>query len=99
MLRPTRFRLVTDSDIVPAFRPCNLIKTKSSGVQIVGISGFAPWKASADWLTLGLLPRLQKRPGFFGNVAGEWRCFNRGGGRSPPAGAESGVFWAQVAPP
>jgi hypothetical protein len=80
MLRPTRFRLVTNFDIVPALHPCNLIKTKSSGVQIVGISGFAPWKAPDDWLTRGLWPRLQERFGFFGNVAGEWRCFNRGGG-------------------
>ena len=80
MLRPTRSRLVTDSDIVCALRPCNLIKTKSSSVQIVGIPGFAPCKASADWLTLGLWPRLRERPGFFGNVAVEWRSFSRGAG-------------------
>jgi hypothetical protein len=64
MLRPTRFRLVTDSDIVPALRSCNLIKMKSSSVQIVGIPGFAPWKAPDDWLTPGLWPRLQKHPVF-----------------------------------
>jgi hypothetical protein len=80
MLRPTRFRLVTDSDIVPALRSCNLIKMKSYGVQIVGIPGFAPWKAPDDWLTLGLWPRLQKHPVFFGNVAREWRGFNPGAG-------------------
>jgi hypothetical protein len=32
MLRPTRSRPVTETDIVPALSPCNLIKTKSSAV-------------------------------------------------------------------
>jgi hypothetical protein len=40
MLRPTRFLAVTETDIVPALRRCNLMKTKSFSVQIVGISQF-----------------------------------------------------------
>jgi len=42
MLRPTRSRLVTETDIVPALRRRNLIKTKSYSVYFVGIFAFAP---------------------------------------------------------
>src|ERR1700719_4263226 len=52
MLRPTRSRLVTEIDIVPAFRWCNLIKEKSFSVQNMGISGFARPEAAGGWLTL-----------------------------------------------
>jgi hypothetical protein len=52
MLRPTRSRLVTEIDIVPAFRWCNLIKEKSFSVQNVGIFGFARSEAAGGWLTL-----------------------------------------------
>jgi hypothetical protein len=45
MLRPTRSRLVTESDIVRACRWCNLIKTKSFHVYFVGIFRFACWEA------------------------------------------------------
>jgi hypothetical protein len=79
MLRPTRSRLVTETDIVPALRSCNLIKTKSFGVQFVGIFESASWEATTHWLTLGPLPRLRGGTGFVGNVAGEWRGFNRDG--------------------
>jgi len=53
MLRPTRSIAVTEIDIVAALRWCNLIKTKSFAVQIIGISRFASWKATMQWLTLG----------------------------------------------
>jgi hypothetical protein len=45
MVRPTRSRLVTDPDIVGALGKCNMIKTGSLPVQILGISHFASWKA------------------------------------------------------
>src|SRR5882724_3181978 len=77
MLRPTRSLEVTGIDIGPAPGSCNLIKTKSFRVQIVGNSEFASWKAVADWLTLGPPPGLPDRPAFFGIVADEWRGFNR----------------------
>src|ERR1700719_3536025 len=77
MLRPTRSRLVTEIDIVPAFRWCNLIKEKSFSVQNMGISGFARPEAAGGWLTLRPSPRLRRRPAFLGNVAGDWRCFSR----------------------
>jgi hypothetical protein len=41
MLRPTRSRLVTETDIVGARRQCNMIKTKSFSVENLGISAFA----------------------------------------------------------
>jgi hypothetical protein len=47
MLRPTRSRPVTESDIVPASPPCNLIKTKSSLYKF-GQFCFARWEAAAD---------------------------------------------------
>ena len=71
MLRPTRSRPVTETDIVPALRPCNLIKTKSFGVQIMGNFVFARQEAAADWLTPGLLPRLRGGAGFL------WECCGR----------------------
>jgi hypothetical protein len=41
MLRPTRSRLVTEIDIGPARLSCNMIKSNSFFVQIVGILRFA----------------------------------------------------------
>jgi hypothetical protein len=41
MVRPTHSRLVTEFDIGRAFGRCNMLKTKSSDVQIVGIFAFA----------------------------------------------------------
>jgi hypothetical protein len=64
MLRPTRSRPVTKTDIIAAVRLCNLIKTKSFAVQIVGNFVFARWEAAGDWLTLGPLPRLRGGAGF-----------------------------------
>ena len=79
MLRPTRSVEVTGIDIGPALGSCNLIKSKSFRAQIVGNSEFASCKAAADWLTLGPSSGLPDRRAFFGNVADEWRGFNRGG--------------------
>jgi hypothetical protein len=77
MLRATRSLAVTEIDIVPALRWCNLIKTKSFAVQIIGISRFASWKATMHRLTLWPSPRLRDRPAFWTNVANERRGFNR----------------------
>lgn len=77
MLRPTRSRLVTETHIVGALRSCNMIKTKSFSVQIVGISVFASWEATAGWLTLEPSPRLRGRLAFLLNLADGWRGFNR----------------------
>jgi hypothetical protein len=54
-----------------------MIKTKSFSVQIVGISGFASWEATAEWLTLEPSPRLRGRLAFLLNLADGWRGFNR----------------------
>jgi hypothetical protein len=77
MLRPTRSWLVTEMDIVPARRGCNLIKTKSFPVQFVGISAFAPLEAIVDWLRLEPSPRLRERLHFLTKIAGHWRGFSR----------------------
>jgi hypothetical protein len=83
MLRPTRSRLVTKIDIVPARRSCNLIKTKSFAVHFVGIFDFAFSEATVGWLTLGPLPRLRGEVGFLGRCSGEWRGFNLDAERRP----------------
>jgi hypothetical protein len=86
MVRPTRSRVVTESDIVLALRGCNLIKTKSFDVEIVGISAFASPEAFAGWLTLEPSAGLQACLVFPVNLAGGWRGFNRRphkGGRVP----------------
>lgn len=77
MLRPTRSRLVTETDIVPALRRCNLIKTKSFSVYFVGIFAFASGEAAAGRLTREPSRWLRARRAFLRNVAGEWRGFNR----------------------
>jgi hypothetical protein len=41
MVRPSRSRLVTQTDIVLAFGSRNMIKITSANVQSVGISAFA----------------------------------------------------------
>ena len=71
MLRPTRSRLVTETDIVRALRQCNMLKTKSFHVQIVGISGFASWEAPTDWLMLEPSPRLRIDLDFQTNIAAQ----------------------------
>jgi hypothetical protein len=83
MLRPTRSRLVTEIDIVPARRSCNLIKTKSFAVRFVGIFDFAFSEATVGRLTLGPLPRLRGGSAFLADVTGEWRGFNLGCDRRP----------------
>jgi hypothetical protein len=71
MLRPTRSRPVTETDIVRARRSCNLIKTESFAVQIMGNFVFARWEAAIEWLTPGPLPRLRGGAGF------RWECCGR----------------------
>jgi hypothetical protein len=73
MLRPTRSRLVTEIDIGPARPSCNMIKSNSLVVQIMGILRFAPEAAMNRGSTRGLSPRLQNGCAFLGNVAGDWR--------------------------
>jgi hypothetical protein len=83
MLRPTRSRLVTKIDIVPALRRCNLIKIKSFRAQFVGISAFASWTATVNELSLGASPRLRAKPDFLKKIAGHWRCFSRSSRQAP----------------
>jgi hypothetical protein len=77
MLRQTRSRLVTEIDIVPARRWCNMIKSNSFFVQILGSSHSAFNAAMTAWSTHGLSPRLRHGSAFLGNVAGAWRGFVR----------------------
>jgi hypothetical protein len=80
---PARSRLVTEFDIVRAPRACNVIKTKSFRVQIIGIFDFASRKAPAHLPTPGSALRLRERPAFFVNVTGKWRSLNRNDEAAP----------------
>jgi hypothetical protein len=69
--------MVTEIDIGAALLSCNLIKTKSSPEQILGIFRSCP-KAPVGGPTPEVSPRLRERAPFWTNVAGHCRGFEQG---------------------
>jgi hypothetical protein len=64
MLRPTRSLVVTKIDIVPALRWCNLIKTKSFAVQIIGISRICILESNHAPANAWAIAKVAGSPGF-----------------------------------